>query len=77
MIYIKSIIAGLAALVMFAVIFAVVSSIALNWDMPAGSAATIDVFSWAKQASNQSRYQLIAVLVFGIGFFSKYRRVPK
>jgi hypothetical protein len=77
MIYVKSIFAGMAALVMCAFIFFVVFSIALNWDMPPGSAVGIDVISWAKQASTQTRYQLMALLVFAAGFYSKFRRVPK
>jgi hypothetical protein len=75
--YVKSIFAGMAALVMCAFIFLIAFSIALNWDSPPGSTMTIDVVSWAKQASTQLRYQLIALLVFAVGFFSKFRRVPK
>jgi hypothetical protein len=75
--YVKSILAGMAALVMCAFILLVVSSLALNWDMPSGGTMSIDVISWAKQASSQSRYQLIALLAFSAGFFSKFRRVPK
>jgi len=77
MIYVKSIFAGMAALVMCAFIFFVVSSIAFNWDMPSGGAVTINVISWARQASTQTRYQLMALLVFAVGFYSKLRRVPK
>jgi hypothetical protein len=73
MIYVKSIFAGMVALVMCAFIFVVAQSIALNWDMPPGSAVGIDVISWARQTSTQ----LIALLVFAAGFFSKFRRVPK
>jgi hypothetical protein len=75
--YVKSIFAGMEALVLCAFIFFVVSSIVLNWNMPPGSAVGIDVISWMKQTSTQSRYQLMALLVFAAGFYSKLRRVPK
>jgi hypothetical protein len=74
---IRSIFAGLEALVLCAFIFFVVSSIVLNWNMPPGSAVSIDVVSWMKQTSSQTRYQLIGLLVFAGGFCSKFRRVPK
>ena len=77
MIYVKSVFAGVTALVLCAIILLLVSSISVKRDAPPNVAVAIDVVSWAKQASTQSRYQLLALLVFGAGFYWEFQRASK
>ena len=70
MIYFKSIFVGIGAVVMCTILSFALFSIALNWDAPPGSVVGIDPTGIARNW----RYQLLALLIFGTGFYWEYRR---
>ena len=74
MIYVKSIFAGMAAFILFTTLAMVLSSIALNWDLPPGTAIGIDPISILRISWG---YQLLALLGFGAGFYWEFRRASK
>jgi hypothetical protein len=74
MIYVKSILAGMAAFILCAILAVVLSSILLNWDAPSGTAIGIDPISILRSSWG---YQLLALLVFGVGFYWEFLRASK
>ena len=74
MIYVKSILAGMAAFILCAILAVVLSSIVLNWGAPSGTVIGIDPIGILR---SRWGYQLLSLLAFGLGFYWEFRRASK
>lgn len=73
MIYLKSILVGMAAVFLFAIIWLVAFSLWASRGLPPDTHVGVDVISLAKQ----SKPQVIMLLVFAAGFYWEFRRGSK